>query len=234
MDESRRTLPTGTGTASSKVGWRGDNGLGCVQVHAGVIRVSGVHILLAIQRLYYSKSLFSLIGSEAVLVSTNLLDMQGTTCLDPNKETKALIKMPSALLMGIVLYRLMERVIKLFLSLLSGESAESPDVVQAMSGVSDAPPAVIPSQGDLLGDLLNLDLAPPTTTVPAVPSSMQMGAMDLLGGGLDSLVGPQCSFHLVYTLLMMLCSGVKTLSWGFKVVVTSGSCRWRCTRMMGL
>ncbi|KAI4893446.1 hypothetical protein NFI96_021562 [Prochilodus magdalenae] len=71
----------------------------------------------------------------------------------------------------------------------SGESAESPDVVQAVSGVSDAPPAVIPSQGDLLGDLLNLDLAPPTTTVPAVPSSMQMGAMDLLGGGLDSLLG---------------------------------------------
>uniref|UniRef100_A0A3B1J054 Adaptor related protein complex 1 subunit beta 1 n=1 Tax=Astyanax mexicanus TaxID=7994 RepID=A0A3B1J054_ASTMX len=71
----------------------------------------------------------------------------------------------------------------------SGESTESPDVGQSVSGVSDAPPAVIPSQGDLLGDLLNLDLAPPTTTVPPVPSSMQMGAMDLLGGGLDSLVG---------------------------------------------
>uniref|UniRef100_A0A3B4DY89 AP complex subunit beta n=1 Tax=Pygocentrus nattereri TaxID=42514 RepID=A0A3B4DY89_PYGNA len=55
--------------------------------------------------------------------------------------------------------------------------------------VSDAPPAVIPSQGDLLGDLLNLDLAPPTSNVPPVPSSMQMGAMDLLGGGLDSLMG---------------------------------------------
>uniref|UniRef100_A0AAY4E056 AP complex subunit beta n=1 Tax=Denticeps clupeoides TaxID=299321 RepID=A0AAY4E056_9TELE len=54
---------------------------------------------------------------------------------------------------------------------------------------ADAPPAVIPSQGDLLGDLLNLDLAPPATTVPAVPASMQMGAMDLLGGGLDSLIG---------------------------------------------
>uniref|UniRef100_A0A667Y867 AP complex subunit beta n=1 Tax=Myripristis murdjan TaxID=586833 RepID=A0A667Y867_9TELE len=57
-------------------------------------------------------------------------------------------------------------------------------------GVSEAPPAVIPSQGDLLGDLLNLDLTPPTTTGPPPPtSSMQMGAMDLLGGGLDSLVG---------------------------------------------
>lgn len=68
----------------------------------------------------------------------------------------------------------------------SGESAENSDVGQ--TGPSEAPPAVIPSQGDLLGDLLNLDLAPPTTTVPSVQPSMQMGAMDLLGGGLDSLV----------------------------------------------
>uniref|UniRef100_A0A8C4RUL5 AP complex subunit beta n=1 Tax=Erpetoichthys calabaricus TaxID=27687 RepID=A0A8C4RUL5_ERPCA len=47
-------------------------------------------------------------------------------------------------------------------------------------------PQVIPSQGDLLGDLLNLDLGPPVN-VPQV-SSMQMGAVDLLGAGLDSLV----------------------------------------------
>lgn len=51
------------------------------------------------------------------------------------------------------------------------------------------PPAVIPSQGDLLGDLLNLDLTPPATTAPPPSSGLQMGAMDLLGGGLDSLVG---------------------------------------------
>uniref|UniRef100_A0A4W4FPK1 AP complex subunit beta n=1 Tax=Electrophorus electricus TaxID=8005 RepID=A0A4W4FPK1_ELEEL len=70
----------------------------------------------------------------------------------------------------------------------SGESAESPDAGQSVGGVSDAPPAVIPSQGDLLGDLLNLDLAPPSASVPVVPASMQMG-VDLLGGGLDSLVG---------------------------------------------
>ncbi|KAI1231889.1 hypothetical protein IHE44_0007530 [Lamprotornis superbus] len=48
-------------------------------------------------------------------------------------------------------------------------------------------PQVIPSQGDLLGDLLNLDLGPPVN-VPQV-STMQMGAVDLLGGGLDSLLG---------------------------------------------
>ncbi|XP_062873546.1 AP-1 complex subunit beta-1 isoform X2 [Trichomycterus rosablanca] len=67
----------------------------------------------------------------------------------------------------------------------SGESSESPDVGQAVPA-TDATPSVIPSQGDLLGDLLNLDLAPPAATVPP---SMQMGAVDLLGGGLDSLLG---------------------------------------------
>lgn len=56
------------------------------------------------------------------------------------------------------------------------------------AGVPEAPPAVIPSQGDLLGDLLNLDLTPPAS-VPPPTSGMQMGAVDLLGGGLDSLVG---------------------------------------------
>ncbi|XP_054904885.1 AP-1 complex subunit beta-1 isoform X4 [Poeciliopsis prolifica] len=70
----------------------------------------------------------------------------------------------------------------------SGESVESPDTGSA-AGVSDAPPAVIPSQGDLLGDLLNLDLTPPATTGPPATSGMQLGAMDLLGGGLDSLLG---------------------------------------------
>uniref|UniRef100_A0A3Q1I288 AP complex subunit beta n=1 Tax=Anabas testudineus TaxID=64144 RepID=A0A3Q1I288_ANATE len=73
----------------------------------------------------------------------------------------------------------------------SGESVESPDTGSTAAAVSEAPPAVIPSQGDLLGDLLNLDLTPPTTTGPIPPpsSGMQMGAMDLLGGGLDSLMG---------------------------------------------
>nr|XP_046243375.1 AP-1 complex subunit beta-1 isoform X2 [Scatophagus argus]XP_046243376.1 AP-1 complex subunit beta-1 isoform X2 [Scatophagus argus]XP_046243377.1 AP-1 complex subunit beta-1 isoform X2 [Scatophagus argus] len=70
----------------------------------------------------------------------------------------------------------------------SGESVDSPETGSA-AGVSEAPPAVIPSQGDLLGDLLNLDLTPPTATAPAPSSGMQMGAMDLLGGGLDSLLG---------------------------------------------
>lgn len=71
----------------------------------------------------------------------------------------------------------------------SGESAESPELGSAAGApVAEAPPAVIPSQGDLLGDLLNLDLVPPTTTAPPPPASMQMGAMDLLGGGLDSLM----------------------------------------------
>ncbi|XP_061907317.1 AP-1 complex subunit beta-1 isoform X3 [Entelurus aequoreus] len=73
----------------------------------------------------------------------------------------------------------------------SGESVESPDTGSA-AVTSETPPAVIPSQGDLLGDLLNLDLTPTSTTGPPPPSSgMQMGAMDLLGGGLDSLMGDE-------------------------------------------
>lgn len=48
-------------------------------------------------------------------------------------------------------------------------------------------------QGDLLGDLLNLDLGPPVSGPPLATSSVQMGAVDLLGGGLDSLVRPNPS-----------------------------------------
>uniref|UniRef100_A0A8C5BAA2 AP complex subunit beta n=1 Tax=Gadus morhua TaxID=8049 RepID=A0A8C5BAA2_GADMO len=71
----------------------------------------------------------------------------------------------------------------------SGESSESQDTGGA-PGATEAPAAVIPSQGDLLGDLLNLDLTPPTSTAGAPPGPpMPMGGMDLLGGGLDSLVG---------------------------------------------
>ncbi|NXY50110.1 AP1B1 protein, partial [Ceuthmochares aereus] len=77
----------------------------------------------------------------------------------------------------------------------SSESTESPDM--APSGVQGAEqPAVIPTQGDLLGDLLNLDLGPPVSGPPVAASSVQMGAVDLLGGGLDSLVchNPASSF----------------------------------------
>lgn len=72
----------------------------------------------------------------------------------------------------------------------TGESPVSGGPVAAMDQ-----PHVIPSQGDLLGDLLNLDLGPPVN-VPQV-SSMQMGAVDLLGGGLDSLVSLKTHTHTV-------------------------------------
>uniref|UniRef100_A0A8B9TPZ1 AP complex subunit beta n=1 Tax=Anas platyrhynchos TaxID=8839 RepID=A0A8B9TPZ1_ANAPL len=67
----------------------------------------------------------------------------------------------------------------------STDAGDSPVGTTATTNLEQ--PQVIPSQGDLLGDLLNLDLGPPVN-VPQV-SSMQMGAVDLLGGGLDSLVG---------------------------------------------
>lgn len=68
------------------------------------------------------------------------------------------------------------------------ESAESPEAAPSVGQAAEQP-AVIPAQGDLLGDLLNLDLGPPVSGPPLAASSVQMGAVDLLGGGLDSLVG---------------------------------------------
>lgn len=93
-------------------------------------------------------------------------------------------------------YQLYSIIFFRLLFLFSGESVDSPDT-GSTAGVSEAPPAVIPSQGDLLGDLLNLDLTPPTATAPAPSTGLQLGAVDLLGGGLDSLVG------LLYTAVWM-------------------------------
>uniref|UniRef100_H9GEZ2 AP complex subunit beta n=1 Tax=Anolis carolinensis TaxID=28377 RepID=H9GEZ2_ANOCA len=70
----------------------------------------------------------------------------------------------------------------------SSESAESPDLAPS-GGAPAEQPAVIPTQGDLLGDLLNLDLGPPVSGAPGATSSVPMGGVDLLGGGLDSLMG---------------------------------------------
>uniref|UniRef100_A0A2I3H783 AP complex subunit beta n=1 Tax=Nomascus leucogenys TaxID=61853 RepID=A0A2I3H783_NOMLE len=69
----------------------------------------------------------------------------------------------------------------------SSESAESPETAPTGAPPGEQPD-VIPAQGDLLGDLLNLDLGPPVSGPPLATSSVQMGAVDLLGGGLDSLV----------------------------------------------
>ncbi|XP_075625416.1 AP-1 complex subunit beta-1 isoform X2 [Balearica regulorum gibbericeps] len=69
----------------------------------------------------------------------------------------------------------------------SSESTESPDAAPSAVQAAEQP-AVIPTQGDLLGDLLNLDLGPPVSGPPIATSSVQMGAVDLLGGGLDSLL----------------------------------------------
>uniref|UniRef100_A0A8C8JTA7 AP complex subunit beta n=1 Tax=Oncorhynchus tshawytscha TaxID=74940 RepID=A0A8C8JTA7_ONCTS len=73
--------------------------------------------------------------------------------------------------------------------------------------------SVIPSQGDLLGDLLNLDLGPPVN-VPQ-QSSMQMGAVDLLGGGLDSLVSDGHSHRIANNRVYLF--GLEW--WGFSLHV---------------
>uniref|UniRef100_A0AAY4CC65 AP complex subunit beta n=1 Tax=Denticeps clupeoides TaxID=299321 RepID=A0AAY4CC65_9TELE len=83
-------------------------------------------------------------------------------------------------------------------------------------------PQVIPSQGDLLGDLLNLDLGPPVN-VPQV-CSMQMGAVDLLGGGLDSLVSDPiiiiCGWkNIIYVLLSNSWSGPGLISVDFLLLL---------------
>uniref|UniRef100_G1SXB8 AP complex subunit beta n=1 Tax=Oryctolagus cuniculus TaxID=9986 RepID=G1SXB8_RABIT len=72
----------------------------------------------------------------------------------------------------------------------SSESTESPETAPAGAPPGEQPD-VIPTQGDLLGDLLNLDLGPPVSGPPLATSSVQMGAVDLLGGGLDSLMGDE-------------------------------------------
>jgi hypothetical protein len=50
-------------------------------------------------------------------------------------------------------------------------------------------PAVIPAQDSLIGDLLSMDISAPTVPVPATTSVFSPPSVDLLGGGLDSLVG---------------------------------------------
>ncbi|KAK6640713.1 AP-1 complex subunit beta-1 [Polyplax serrata] len=47
-------------------------------------------------------------------------------------------------------------------------------------------PSVIPAQDSLIGDLLSMDLGAPA---PATAAPQQTSAMDLLGGGLDGLLG---------------------------------------------
>lgn len=50
-------------------------------------------------------------------------------------------------------------------------------------------PSVIPAQDSLIGDLLSMDLGAPAPVTSSAPSS---NTVDLLGGGLDGLVGGFC------------------------------------------
>lgn len=67
----------------------------------------------------------------------------------------------------------------------STDAGDSPVGTSTVTNLEQ--PQLMPSQVDLLRDLLNHDLSPPVN-VPHV-SSMQVGAVGLLGRGLDSLEG---------------------------------------------
>ncbi|XP_006822988.1 AP-1 complex subunit beta-1-like [Saccoglossus kowalevskii] len=73
-------------------------------------------------------------------------------------------------------------------SQLSDAAATPAAAPSAPAAVQQPQPTIIPSQGDLIGDLLSMDLGPTTQTAPP-PQQPDTGAMDLLGGGLDSLLG---------------------------------------------
>jgi len=49
-------------------------------------------------------------------------------------------------------------------------------------------PAVIPAQDSLIGDLLSMDISAPSVPAPATTNVFSPPSVDLLGGGLDSLV----------------------------------------------
>ncbi|XP_072024601.1 AP-1 complex subunit beta-1-like isoform X1 [Amphiura filiformis] len=75
-----------------------------------------------------------------------------------------------------------------------GSGSTSPDSETTSTPVQQST-VILPSQGsqgDLIGDLLNMDLGPPmmgsSTTVP-MAQTQDAAAIDLLGGGLDSLLG---------------------------------------------
>ena len=59
--------------------------------------------------------------------------------------------------------------------------------LETTTGVTDQP-AVIPAQDSLIGDLLSMDISAPAVPVPATTSVFSPPSVDLLGGGLDSLV----------------------------------------------
>jgi len=59
--------------------------------------------------------------------------------------------------------------------------------LETTAAVTDQP-AVIPAQDSLIGDLLSMDISAPTIPVPAATSVFSPPSVDLLGGGLDSLV----------------------------------------------
>ncbi|PSN56732.1 AP-2 complex subunit beta [Blattella germanica] len=67
----------------------------------------------------------------------------------------------------------------------SQETVPETTTATTTSSVPTDQPAVIPSQDSLIGDLLSMDISAPTVPVPVFSPP----SVDLLGGGLDSLLG---------------------------------------------
>lgn len=82
----------------------------------------------------------------------------------------------------------MSYMIKEYVTLVYSRAGSQETVLETATGVSDQP-AVIPAQDSLIGDLLSMDISAPTVPVPAATSVFSPPPVDLLGGGLDSLVG---------------------------------------------
>jgi AP-1 complex subunit beta-1 len=75
----------------------------------------------------------------------------------------------------------------LHITLMYCRAGSQETVLETSTGVADQP-AVIPAQDSLIGDLLSMDISAPTVPVPATSNVFSPPAVDLLGGGLDSLV----------------------------------------------
>lgn len=73
------------------------------------------------------------------------------------------------------------------ISLLSVSLGSTEEAPSGSPTATEQPAAVIPAGESLIGDLLSIDLNAPPAAAPPPPAAPS-AAVDLLGGGLDTLV----------------------------------------------